>query len=90
MARWGVATIVKGQVAGVAGCFRLRHTAERSARHQQAQLEVDAKRVDGYRVVRRSSSRSPDWGLRPVVDLRNDSEPATADQPLTEDNPVKR
>ena len=66
MARWGVATIVNGQVAGVSGSFRLRRLAEREARRRRSAIELEVEKpVEGYRVVRRSSSRSGDWGVRP-------------------------
>ena len=66
MARWGVATIVNGQVAGVSGSYRLRRLAEREARRRRDAIDLGAKPVEGFRVVRRSSSRSGDWGVRPA------------------------
>jgi hypothetical protein len=69
MTRWGVATIMNGQVAGVTGGFRLRHTAERAARRMRAEVDLTDQPVEGYRVVRRTSAHGGDWGVRPGTPL---------------------
>jgi len=63
--RWGVATVVNGQVAGVAGHFRSRRRAQRKARANASVLDLTDAEVEGYRVVARSSRASDDWGVRP-------------------------
>ena len=84
MARWGVATIVNGQVAGVSGCFRLRRSAERAARRKRSEIDLNALTVEGYRVVRRTSARSGDWGVRPeVADIYGSAAPPILTMPAS-------
>jgi hypothetical protein len=60
---WGVGVVHDGRVVGTWGHFRLRSKARRKAgEFAAAEPAGDIE----YRVVRRTSQHSPDWGVPPV------------------------
>ena len=59
--RWGIAVVEHGRVVGVSGHFLLKRQAAREV-ERLATVTEPIKGVT-YRVTRRSSDRSSDWGI---------------------------